>query len=302
MKKKGSFEWTLEADAAFQDLKRYLTSPPVMVAPHPLEPLVLYLASTPHSASATLVAVREERLVKGSWSSTSYPVGMSRPQDGAPEALAAPPVSVAPKDGIPEAMAAPTHDQPPEVPQSQEVQDPADASTLVEHPVKIPLSPLDTSNSAGRVHRPPHPNQSPRDTSPPPPLLANQAPPPHPAGSPPPRLSTAGPPSPSQALPGPAPRSAARRSSAAALALRRRCLLASVARTPATTRRPAARTPATASSPELQPPPPHLFTGAAPALPRPVRSTFLTTSASAPSPEKLAAGVDLPLDQIHREL
>ena len=33
MKKKGPFEWTPEADRAFQDLKRYLTSPPVMVVP-----------------------------------------------------------------------------------------------------------------------------------------------------------------------------------------------------------------------------------------------------------------------------
>ena len=60
MKKKGPFEWTPEADRAFQDLKRYLTSPPVMVAPRPLEPLVLYLAATPYSASAALVAVQEE--------------------------------------------------------------------------------------------------------------------------------------------------------------------------------------------------------------------------------------------------
>ena len=65
MKKKGPFEWTLEADQAFQDLKRYLTSPPVMVAPRPREPLVLYLAATPYSASATLVAVREEHQAKG---------------------------------------------------------------------------------------------------------------------------------------------------------------------------------------------------------------------------------------------
>ena len=65
MKKKGPFEWTPEADQAFQDLKKYLTSPPVMVAPRPLEPLVLYLAATPYSASAALVAVREERKAKG---------------------------------------------------------------------------------------------------------------------------------------------------------------------------------------------------------------------------------------------
>ena len=65
MKKNGSFEWTPEADTEFQDLKRYLTRPPVMVASCPLEPLVLYLAATPHSASAALVAVREERQVRG---------------------------------------------------------------------------------------------------------------------------------------------------------------------------------------------------------------------------------------------
>ena len=33
MKKKGLFEWTEEANKAFQDLKKYLTSPPVMVVP-----------------------------------------------------------------------------------------------------------------------------------------------------------------------------------------------------------------------------------------------------------------------------
>ncbi|XBI11942.1 hypothetical protein VPH35_138889 [Triticum aestivum] len=65
MKKKGSFEWTPEANAGFQDLKRYLTSPPVMVASRPLEPLVLYLSATPHFANAALVAVREERQAKG---------------------------------------------------------------------------------------------------------------------------------------------------------------------------------------------------------------------------------------------
>jgi hypothetical protein len=35
MKRKGPFEWTSEADAAFKDLKKYLTIPPVMVAPRP---------------------------------------------------------------------------------------------------------------------------------------------------------------------------------------------------------------------------------------------------------------------------
>ena len=71
MKKEGPFEWTPEADQAFQDLKKYLTNPPVMVAPRPLEPLLFYLAATPYSASAALVAVREERQDKGRADTTS---------------------------------------------------------------------------------------------------------------------------------------------------------------------------------------------------------------------------------------
>ena len=89
MKKKGPFEWTPEVDASFQNLKRYLTSPPVMVAPRPLEPLVLYLAATPHSASAALVAVREERQAKDLPCGDTQPIEMTQHQDGAPEATAA---------------------------------------------------------------------------------------------------------------------------------------------------------------------------------------------------------------------
>ena len=65
MKKKGPSEWTLEADQAFQDLKIYLTSPQVMVAPRPREPLVLYIAATLYSSNAALVAVWEEHQAKG---------------------------------------------------------------------------------------------------------------------------------------------------------------------------------------------------------------------------------------------
>ena len=35
LKKAGPVEWTPEAEAALQDLKRYLSSTPVMVAPKP---------------------------------------------------------------------------------------------------------------------------------------------------------------------------------------------------------------------------------------------------------------------------
>src|SRR4051812_49616196 len=78
MKRKGPFEWSEEADKAFQDLKRYLTSPPVMVAPRPREPLLLYLAATPYSASAALVAVREERQFK----TTAAARGQTRREQG----------------------------------------------------------------------------------------------------------------------------------------------------------------------------------------------------------------------------
>jgi hypothetical protein len=59
MKHTGKFEWTLEADKAFTELKRYLTSPPIMVAPTFHEPLLLYIAVTPKTASVVLVAERD---------------------------------------------------------------------------------------------------------------------------------------------------------------------------------------------------------------------------------------------------
>ena len=43
LKKSGPIDWTPEADAALQDLKKYLSSPPILVAPREKEPLLLYL-------------------------------------------------------------------------------------------------------------------------------------------------------------------------------------------------------------------------------------------------------------------
>nr|XP_020150004.1 uncharacterized protein LOC109735211 [Aegilops tauschii subsp. strangulata] len=101
MQKKGSFEWTPEADLAFQDLKIYLTSPPVMVAPRPLEPLLLYLSATPYSASAVLVALREERQVKGPLSGAAKPDEAAQHRGDAPETAAAPASHQAPEAGDP---------------------------------------------------------------------------------------------------------------------------------------------------------------------------------------------------------
>lgn len=59
LKKAGPMEWTPEAEAALQDLKKYLSSVPILVAPRPQEPLLLYLAATNQVVSAALVVQRE---------------------------------------------------------------------------------------------------------------------------------------------------------------------------------------------------------------------------------------------------
>jgi hypothetical protein len=63
MKRTGKFEWTLEADKAFVELKRYLTSPPIKVAPTFREPLLLYIAAIPRTASAVLITERDDKVI-----------------------------------------------------------------------------------------------------------------------------------------------------------------------------------------------------------------------------------------------
>ena len=60
LKKNGHFDWTPEAEQAFQDLKKYLTSPPVLVAPSEGEHLFLYISATPQVVSMVLVVERDE--------------------------------------------------------------------------------------------------------------------------------------------------------------------------------------------------------------------------------------------------
>jgi hypothetical protein len=40
------FEWTEEANVAFSQLKKVISTPPVLVAPKEREPLLLYIAAT----------------------------------------------------------------------------------------------------------------------------------------------------------------------------------------------------------------------------------------------------------------
>jgi hypothetical protein len=63
MKRSGKFEWTPEADKAFAELKKYLTSPPIMVAPTFREPLLLYIAVTLRTSSAVLIVERDTKVI-----------------------------------------------------------------------------------------------------------------------------------------------------------------------------------------------------------------------------------------------
>ena len=57
-----SFEWTKECQWAFEDLKLYLTSTPLLSLSKPREELYLYLVVSPHAVSSALV--REEGKVQ----------------------------------------------------------------------------------------------------------------------------------------------------------------------------------------------------------------------------------------------
>ena len=56
LKKAGPMEWTPKAEATLHDLRKYLSSTPILVAPKPQEPLLLYLAATNQVVSTALVA------------------------------------------------------------------------------------------------------------------------------------------------------------------------------------------------------------------------------------------------------
>ena len=59
---KRSFEWTTECQQAFEELKVYLSSPPLLSPSQPGEELFLYLAVSPAAISAALI--REEEKIQ----------------------------------------------------------------------------------------------------------------------------------------------------------------------------------------------------------------------------------------------
>ena len=54
------WRWTLEAQKAFDDIKDFLTKPPVLVAPHEEEPLLLYIVATTQVVSMAIVVERKK--------------------------------------------------------------------------------------------------------------------------------------------------------------------------------------------------------------------------------------------------
>ena len=60
MKKTTFFEWNHKADKAFLQLKKMLTTPPVLAAPTPKEPMLLYITATSRVVSMVIVVERKE--------------------------------------------------------------------------------------------------------------------------------------------------------------------------------------------------------------------------------------------------
>jgi hypothetical protein len=60
MKKSDHFTWTPEVQEALDSLKNMLKSPPILTAPTPEEPMLLYISATTQVVSAALVVEREE--------------------------------------------------------------------------------------------------------------------------------------------------------------------------------------------------------------------------------------------------
>jgi hypothetical protein len=69
LKKTGKFKWTEEAKEAFESLKAYLTSSPVLTPPKKHEDMMLYIMATSMVVSAAIVVEREEegRVSKVQW-------------------------------------------------------------------------------------------------------------------------------------------------------------------------------------------------------------------------------------------
>ncbi len=55
IKKGKSFAWSEESDQAFEQLKKYLSTPPLLSTPREGEPLYVYLVATNKAVNAAIV-------------------------------------------------------------------------------------------------------------------------------------------------------------------------------------------------------------------------------------------------------
>jgi dsDNA-binding SOS-regulon protein len=60
LKHQEKFVWTPEADQALEQLKDFLSKPPVLTTPRKKEQLLLYLAVTTHAVSTAIIVERQE--------------------------------------------------------------------------------------------------------------------------------------------------------------------------------------------------------------------------------------------------
>jgi hypothetical protein len=60
MKKSNEFVWTNEADATLKDLKRVLSTAPVLAAPKDKEPMLLYIAATNRVINIVIMVERKK--------------------------------------------------------------------------------------------------------------------------------------------------------------------------------------------------------------------------------------------------
>ena len=79
MKKTDKFVWTNQADEAFKDLKRMLSTAPVLATPIEKEPMMLYIAATSRVISIVMVVERPER-TRHSWFRGRYTMSVKYSQ------------------------------------------------------------------------------------------------------------------------------------------------------------------------------------------------------------------------------
>jgi hypothetical protein len=60
LKKQDKFQWAQEAQEAFEDLKKHLTTPPTLVALEPHENLQLYILATSNMVSTAIIVEQGE--------------------------------------------------------------------------------------------------------------------------------------------------------------------------------------------------------------------------------------------------